>query len=217
MKPLLLVVSLFLSAVVIGQGTVLLMDKPFEAQRKADTSIYNRLVKDPQFKALNRSGRELLYWVNLMRKSPATFRENYILPFLEQFPEAHSAESKTLLRRMAGISSLPQLELSSKLVVTSIDHADYLAARKMISHTGRGGKGFQARMNEAGIVDCAGENIFDGQDDALMVLILLLIDTGVPGTGHREALLNPEFKTTGIGVSAMDSRRMVFVQQFGCR
>jgi uncharacterized protein YkwD len=48
------------------------------------------------------------------------------------------------------------------------------------------------------------------------VLILLLIDTGVPGTGHREALLNPQFSTTGIGVARMNDRRVVFVQQFGC-
>jgi uncharacterized protein YkwD len=49
-----------------------------------------------------------------------------------------------------------------------------------------------------------------------MVLILLLIDTGVPGAGHREALLNPEFRATGIGVAAMDEKRVVFVQQFNC-
>jgi uncharacterized protein YkwD len=72
-------------------------------------------------------------------------------------------------------------------------------------------------MNEAGITECAGENIFDGQDDALMVLILLLIDKGVPGAGHREALLNPSFTSIGIGVASMDSRRFVFVQQFGCQ
>jgi uncharacterized protein YkwD len=152
-----------------------------------------------------------------MRKNPTLFKDEYILPFLDQFPEAHSKESKTLLTQISEISTLPQLALSPVLTGTSQDHAVFLAGKKVISHTGRGGKGFVRRMFEAGVTECAGENIFDGQDDALIVLILLLIDTGVPGVGHREALFNPEFNVTGIGVAPMDEKRVVFVQQFGCQ
>jgi Cysteine-rich secretory protein family len=200
-----------------SQGTVVLIDKPFLAQRGADTSISKALQGQPMFNSLSKSGQELIYWVNLMRKNPRMFKDHYILPFLEQFPEAHSRESKTLLTQLSDIDVLPQLTLSPLLTGTSQDHAAFLAGKKVISHTGRGGKGFARRMAEAGVTDCAGENIFDGQDDALVVLILLLIDTGVPGAGHREALLNPEFNTTGIGVASMDAKRVVFVQQFGCQ
>jgi hypothetical protein len=192
------------------------MDKPFEAQRKADTSVYNLLERQGIFNSLDKSEKELLYWVNFMRKDPSSFNTNYILPFLDQFPEAKSQESRTLVKRMSALSAMPQLSLAPVLVGTAGDHANYLADKKTISHTGRGGKGFGARMLDAGVSGCAGENIFDGQDDALMVLILLLIDTGVPGAGHREALLNPQFTTTGIGVARMNERRVVFVQQFGC-
>ncbi|HSF46023.1 MAG TPA: CAP domain-containing protein [Chitinophagaceae bacterium] len=174
-------------------------------------------MNQPLFNSLDKSEKELLYWVNLMRKDPVAFKDKYVLPFLEQFPEAQSQDSRTLVRRMSSLPTLPQLLLSPVLTRTAGDHAQYLADKKMISHTGRGGKGFGARMADAGVSGCAGENIFDGQDDGLMVLILLLIDTGVPGTGHREALLNPQFTTTGIGVSSMDDQRMVFVQQFGCK
>ena len=216
MKHLGLCISLLLSINVFSQGTVVLNDKPFEAQRKPDTAVYNNLRRQPLFNSLDKSERELLYWVNLMRKDPMAFKSNYVLPFLDQFPEAQSSESKSLIRRLSSLPALSQLTLSPVLVGTAGDHANYLADKKVISHTGRGGKGFGARMAEAGVTGCGGENIFDGQDDGLMVLVLLLIDTGVPGTGHREALLNPEFTTTGIGVARMDSRRVVFVQQFGC-
>lgn len=216
MKHIVLGIFILLSVQSYSQGTVVLIDKPFLAQRRADTAIANSLQKQPVFYSLSKSGQELIYWVNLMRKDPNLFKDRYILPFLEQFPEAHSREAKTLLTQMSGISTLPQLTLSPLLTGTSQDHAAFLAGRKMISHIGRGGKGFARRMADAGVTECAGENIFDGQDDALMVLILLLIDTGVPGAGHREALLNPEFNTTGIGVSPMDEKRVVFVQQFGC-
>ncbi len=217
MKHTVLGIFILLSVQSYSQGTVVLIDKPFLAERQADTSITNAFQKEPQYNSLSKSGQELLYWVNLMRKNPVLFKDRYILPFLEQFPEAQSKESKVLLTRMSGINILPGLTLSPLLTGTSQDHASYLAGKKVISHTGRGGKGFGRRMAEAGVTECAGENIFDGQDDALVVLILLLIDTGVPGAGHREALLNPEFNTTGIGVSPMDGKRVVFVQQFGCQ
>jgi hypothetical protein len=215
-KHLGLVVFIFLSARSFSQGSVVLNNKLFIVPRHVDSAVSNVLQKQPPFNALSKSEREMLYWVNLMRKSPQSFKEQYILPFLDQFPEAHSQESKTLLSQISAISSLPQLSLSSRLTVTSQDHASFLADKKKISHTGKGGKDFARRMNEAGVTGCAGENIYEGQDDALVVLILLLIDTGVPGRGHREALLNPEFSTTGIGVAAMDQKRFVFVQQFGC-
>ena len=216
MKQLVFCISMMISVGAFSQGTVVLNDKPFEAQRKQDSSVYNRLVRQSLFNSLNKSEKELLYWVNLMRKDPVAFTNNYILPFLEQFPEAKSPESRSLVRKMSALSALSQLALSAVLVSEAGDHANYLADKRSISHTGRGGKGFAARMAEAGVSGCAGENIFDGQDDGLMVLILLLIDTGVPGTGHREALLNPQFNTTGIGAARMDDRRVVFVQQFGC-
>jgi hypothetical protein len=195
---------------------VVLNDKRFQAQRNVDTAVYNSLTSQALFNTLDKSEKELLYWVNLMRKDPMAFKNNYVLPFLEQFPEAQSPESKSLVKRMSVLPALSQLAISPVLVGTAGDHANYLADKKTISHTGRGGKGFGARMMDAGVSGCAGENIFDGQDDGLMVLILLLIDTGVPGTGHREALLNPQFTSTGIGVARMDNRRVVFVQQFGC-
>jgi hypothetical protein len=209
---------IFLLAAVdtLSQGTVVLNDKRFQAQRNVDTAVYNSLTSQALFNTLDKSEKELLYWVNLMRKDPMAFKNNYVLPFLEQFPEAQSPESKSLVKRMSVLPALSQLAISPVLVGTAGDHANYLADKKTISHTGRGGKGFGARMMDAGVSGCAGENIFDGQDDGLMVLILLLIDTGVPGTGHREALLNPQFTSTGIGVARMDNRRVVFVQQFGC-
>ena len=216
MKHLIIILALLTSFNDYSQGTVVLNDRPFLAQRKQDTAIANQLQQQPLFRSLNKSSQELIYWVNLMRKHPSRFNERYVQPFLEQFPEANSREAKELISKLSTLSPMPMLNLSSTLMQGSNEHAAYLSERKQISHTGKGGKSFQSRMAVLGISGCAGENIFDGQDDALMALILLLIDKGVPGAGHREALLNGRFTTTGIGVYPMDAQRMVFVQQFGC-
>jgi hypothetical protein len=98
---------IFLLAAVdtLSQGTVVLNDKRFQAQRNVDTAVYNSLTRQALFNTLDKSEKELLYWVNLMRKDPMAFKNNYVLPFLEQFPEAQSPESKSLVKRMSVLAS----------------------------------------------------------------------------------------------------------------
>jgi hypothetical protein len=61
-----------------------------------------------------------------------------------------------------------------------------------------------------------GEVIFDGKDDMLVAVILLLIDHLVPGVGHRKALLNPAFTRTGAAVRFSREGRAVMVQDLSC-
>jgi uncharacterized protein YkwD len=160
---------------------------------------------------------EYLYWVNLMRQNPPDFHQRYVVPFLQQFPEAVSEESRSLTPAMRSLSTLPLLSPSRGLYVVSSIHAGFLARTGRISHSGEGGKDFGARMAEAGVTSCAGEVIFEGKDDMLVALILLLIDHRVPGLGHRKSLLNPEFTRTGVAVHYSRDGRAVMVQDLSCK
>ncbi len=63
---------------------------------------------------------------------------------------------------------------------------------------------------------CAGENISFGPDNAVLMLVLLYIDEGVPDLGHRKTLLNPSFVEMGIGVGAYPDNKVMVVQDFAC-
>jgi len=104
-KHLMLFIFLLAAFDTLSQGTVVLSDKRFQAQRNVDTAVYNSLTRQALFNTLDKSEKELLYWVNLMRKDPMAFKNNYVLPFLEQFPEAQSPESKSLVKRMSVLAS----------------------------------------------------------------------------------------------------------------
>ncbi len=201
----------------MGQGSVVLLDKPFMASRKFDPVMLAKLEKLPGYQGLKPRAQEFLYWVNTMRSNPKAFQDQYIIGFLNQFPEADAPEAKDLMADLRKAGQLPLLSISSVLSNTAQQHNDFLVQKGRISHAGKGGKDFGQRMREANVQYCAGENIFDGQDDALVGLILLLIDRGVPGAGHRQALLNPQFQETGIGVGYTDQGRMFLVQQFSCK
>jgi uncharacterized protein YkwD len=211
-----LVALLLMTFQVHGQGSVVLADRPLTLDRKVDSSIWNPLQRQAAFQVSSARAKDAMYWINVLRKDPQGFDRTYLKPFLQQFPEAQSPEAVSLGRDLQVTPTLKPLQPLQVLLVSAQDQADYLAKKGVISHTGKGGKSFQKRMEDAGIQQCAGENLFDGQDDALLSLILLLIDKGVPGAGHRQALLNPQFTQVGIGISYMPEGRMVLVQQFSC-
>lgn len=157
----------------------------------------------------------MFYWVNLLRRDPPSFWRSQVEPFLETFPEARSASSSSLQRDLLLSGALAPLRVSTRLSGTAKEHSMFLAQKQSLSHIGKNGKDFAARMKAAGITGCAGENIFDGENNPLVALILLLIDEGVPSMGHRKALLEPSFRTMGVGISFRDQRSYM-VQQFGC-
>lgn len=199
-----------------GQGHVITADKPFEINRTVDTSIISALTRAGAREYSSEQEMSYLYWVNIMRRNPPTFHKQFVQPYLKQFPEAICDESRSLEVEMLGLSALPPLVPARSLYIASSLHAAFLARTGRLSHDGEGGKGFPTRMEEAGVRTCAGEVIFDGKDDMLVAVILLLIDHRVPGVGHRKALLNPAFTRTGVAVRFTREGRAVMVQDLSC-
>lgn len=218
MKPIVFLLGFFcfLGIKAAGQGHVVTADKPFEVSRIPDTSILNMILRSGAKDYSGDHEMAYLYWVNQMRRDPAAFHKQYVQAYLRQFPEAVSDESKSLEADMKASKPLPFLIPVRSLYLASSIHAAFLARTGRLSHDGEGGKGFPVRMEEAGVRTCAGEVIFEGKDDMLVALILLLIDHRVPGVGHRKALLNPAFTRTGAAVRFSREGRAVMVQDLSC-
>jgi hypothetical protein len=205
-----------LSGLAYGQGHIITADRSFEINRAMDTGIVNVLVRAGAKEYSSVLELTYLYWVNVMRRNPSLFQRQYVQAYLKQFPEAISEESRSLEVEMSTLQALPPLVPIRSLYIASSLHAAFLARTGRLSHDGEGGKGFPTRMEEAGVRSCAGEVIFDGKDDMLVAVILLLIDHRVPGVGHRKALLNPAFTRTGAAVRFSREGRAVMVQDLSC-
>lgn len=100
-------------------------------------------------------------------------------------------------------SLLDDLNSSPPLSVLQPDRGIYTAARKHaadqvptgdINHMGTDGSWPWDRiMQEAPDMKHGNENIACGEADPREIVILLLIDSGIEGYGHRRNLLNPEW------------------------
>jgi len=207
------------ASLVFSQGVIVLQDKPFVYKPVPDTAVWNRLVSNQGFANLSAIEQDFFYWTNLMRKNPGQFGETVLQEFLKQFPEANSSDSRSLTAELKKAqTNLPFLVPDHGLFVMASTHATDLKGRwGVISHQSSTGKDFIQRIKEAGKYRCGAENVFVGTPEALEALILLLIDKGVKDKGHRKNLLDPTFTLMGASFKEIENKKVVLVQDFGCK
>jgi len=201
-----------------GQGGLILEDKPFVYEHKTDSSIWKELSSQPDFILLNTEEQKFFYWTNLFRSKPKWFYENAVQPFLTQFPEANTSEAQSLRIELLSATPLVRLLPDRGVIMMAKKHAIELrSANRGISHTSPSGKGFMERMKEAGSYTCGAENLYAGTHDPLMALILLLLDHGVIGLGHRRNLMDTSVQLMGVSFIADEGNRSILVQVMACR
>lgn len=214
---LLVLLSVFVAAK--GQGVVIMDKREFNAERLRDPEIEKFLADYQRLTELTALDQDAFYWINLFRQDPARFYRRYVIPFGEQFPELRTRNFKSLEADCQQSVGLPLLGPAEHLQREAARHAEDLAKHiGRISHSASDGRDFARRMSDADVRRCGGENVFEGESEALVALILLLIDEGVPGLGHRKALLNPSFNIMGVASEEAKTKgRFFMVQLFSCR
>lgn len=202
-----------------SQGSIVLNDKPFIIAPVKDSALANWLNDYPAYTQLATEEREIIYWVNYVRQNPQQFSDDILLPFLEQFPEAKSSYTRSLINELGNRSPVPPLIPSKKLNAVAGSHAmDLGTHRRSISHHSSKGESFKERLKKFGDFECASENVYEGKEDGLQAVLFLLIDAGVQNLGHRKNILDPGMKYTGVSFFPVNGRdtRVFMVQDFSC-
>lgn len=201
------------------QAQVVIQDKPFILSPIKQDSLRNSLTGNSHYRNLDTLEQDFFYWVNHLRWDPSSFGTEIVEPYLREFPEMESSSSKSLLSELSRLEKLPFLSPDAGLSAVAGKHAlDLVQNSRPLSHTGSKNRNFQSRIREAGTVKCASENLYEGRDQALEALIILLIDHGVPGYGHRGAILNPNHTKMGCSVVQRPNNGLfIYVQVFSCQ
>jgi hypothetical protein len=183
-----------------------------------DTVIENWNRSQPGYENLPKESKEMLYWTNYARKNPDKFWKEAIVPIIDAFPPLNKAEAKSLQADLTKVGALPMFTLSQVLIATSQSHADDIGKKKApLSHTSTNGADFGSRMKKANIRYCANENISLSSQSILLSTVLLYLDIGVAGMGHRKTLLDPSLREIGIGSSLYGKDQYFLVQDFSCK
>jgi len=159
--------------------------------------------------------KQVAFVINLLRVDPMRFMNEVLIPFVDDQQIPKEKAYKSLLRELRKTEPLPLLEQHPVLYDAAKFHAKDMGRSGKTGHRSSKGKSFEKRMSP--LLDTfasVGENCHYGSNDALLVVIDLLIDRGIPGYGHRKNLLQADFVFIGISMAPHKKYEVNCVQEF---
>ncbi len=164
---------------------------------------------------LNQDEKELLQLINLVRLYPQQFRDEVYLPYLKENSISRNSYTQSLLVTLSQMRA--QVAYKPHAVLTQIAEAQarYLGQSGKATHNNARGQSPAERIRERISSEITAENIDLGRDQPLDILMSLLIDDGIIGTGHRVNLLHQELTHIGIAIGSHKKYGTVCVQDFG--
>lgn len=165
---------------------------------------------------LNNVEKDIILYTNLARLDGKKFSDLYVKSRLNAQP--NNSYIKSLVEDLSSINDLPMLNPNESLFKAAEFHANDLGKSGTFQHESTDGSTPSQRMKRYGFnYRTCGENIYAGQDDALGVLLVLLIDEGVKDVGHRKNILSAEFDEIGVARRPHKNYDYNVVQDFGHR
>ena len=103
------------------------------------------------------------------------------------------------------------LQSEKDLYVIAKGHAEISGKRGTTGH-----QRFDKRFNPImGKYNSVAENCAYGYNEAMEIVLKLLIDEGISSLGHRKNLLNPDYNSIGVSIKKHKSYRHNCVMDFG--
>lgn len=191
--------------------------KPIPEPYTKDSIVEKWNLAQPGYQQLPQQAKEMLYWTNFCRYNPKKCWDSALAPVIKLYTKLNSTEAKSLEMDLIHIGSLPMFKLNPVLIRTARLHAADISEKGVMpSHNSTNGTEFGRRMQLAGILSCANENISLCSQSILLSVVLLYLDIGLPGLGHRRALLDPYLREIGIGSALYGKDQYFLVQDFAC-
>jgi uncharacterized protein YkwD len=95
---------------------------------------------------------------------------------------------------------LAPLKFNPGLAAAAQDHVDSQGPRGEVGHAGRDGATLSTRLQRRGVwAGTMGEDISYGYAQPDAIIRQLIIDSGVPGRGHRQNIFDAGFSAAGVG------------------
>ena len=172
---------------------------------------------------LSPAEKDVILEMNKARADPKKYAELYIKPMLQYnwggpfgansylAPGATVYTSTTegkngiqsCINDLSRRQSMPPFIPSRGLFLAAKDHANDTGPKGITGHTGSDKSSMGQRINRYGKWDRgAGENISYGHNTGKDIVVQLLLDDGVSSRGHRNNILNRNFKYSGAAIGS---------------
>ena len=154
--------------------------------------------------------RDVIFYTNLARLNPKLFALTYVKQYVDE-NEIKSPNVNSLIKDLNKCPKLGVLTFSTDLYYVARAHAESNGKKGLEGH-----QNYNARFKKyASQYTMHGENCDYGNNDALTVVMTLLIDDEVPGTGHRHNMLSTDYKAIGVAYAVHKLAEHNVVMCFG--
>lgn len=197
-KNSILLLLIFISKVSIGQN---LSSWSSEAIEKCNTAKNTNYLTEQE--------KKIVLLINLARTDGKLFYETIALPYMDTLPKTEYTRS--LKKDLSKSINYPILSTDKILYDIAMNHAKTMGKSGKIGHDKFMDRTKHVRNSYYGIF----ENCDYGFNDALNIVMRLLIDEGTSSLGHRMAILNPEVYYIGVSIQPHTKWDYNCVQIFG--
>jgi uncharacterized protein YkwD len=191
-----------------------------------DLTILDTARNEPNF---TEDEKDLIFRMNQVRTNPSLFNTQFIEPMLGRFEgnlytslngdryqtnEGISAVQECI-RYLQNAVPVPPLKPSQVLHQSAQAHARDSSMTGIVGHDSSNGTSFVDRLRSYLQGNATfGENISYGLTDPLEIVMLLMVDDGVPSRGHRENIMSGDFLYVGVACDTHPTYRSLCVFDF---
>jgi len=163
--------------------------------------------------------------INLLRTEPQGYIQ-YVKEYMqairmnpdlsENFKQTEIAAARELVSEMIRMTPIRSLKAHQGLYQAAKKHGDDVKLQGELDHVGTDGSFPWDRISNIAQLKEGNENLVGGGKSVREAVIILLVDSGVSGRGHRLALLNPNWEYVACHkIGTVGSLENSWIQVFG--
>lgn len=179
-----------------------------------DADVLRSLNTGTECEYLNEEEKKVILFMNMARHDGPLFAESFLAAYMQENHLEKNSYTRSLLRDLKKIKGLVPLIPEEDLTSVAQGHATKSGEKGTTGHNGFKQR-FEPLMGNP--YTHVGENCSYGYEQAIDIVISLLIDEGVKELGHRHNILAPDFNSIGIAIRPHQSYRTNCVMDFGFR
>ncbi len=188
-------------------------DFPFDKWDAATLEKANS-AKDASY--LTDEEKKVVYYTNLVRMNPSLFEKTYYAHYIDSTKTKPTSFTRSLANDLSTrFKPMDILTPKEDLSEEAKSHAKDTGKSGKMGHFTSDNKSYAVRMLQfKSVYGSTAENCDYGKQDALSIVIHLLIDEGQAAIAHRKTLLDKNLKYVGVSIQEHKKEKWTCVMDF---
>jgi len=169
----------------------------------------------PSLGATQSRENEVLKLLNAVRTDPTAFISSHVNNYLKEKNLTKNSYAKSLVSDLKRCQKMGELKSSKILNEVAQMHAFDMGKSGTVGHTSSDGTTFSERIRKkAKAGGMIAENCDYGNEEAIDIVMSLLIDDGIKSLGHRKNILESRYQWIGIAIESHKKYGVTCVMDF---